>query len=217
MKRIFVALTLAMFLMSLGFFTSKVTAAEVGTATISVKDLYSMANRKSYRLGLRAGIISPTDNINVNKDSTFDLGLEFDAKLNENLDVGPRFGIISKKLATSSGSVNDSYTAIKFGFGGRMYLAYWGDYGSTHGFVNAYVAAEGDYYIASKSTAVVAAAPASFAGIGGYGGAGVEFAFGPNTGGYAEVGYQRTSIKATDNSELPLDGYIAAGGARLAF
>ena len=188
---------------------------KVGEAIVSVKDLFSMANRKSYRLGLRAAMISPTDNLNINKDSTFDLGLEFDAKLNENLDVGPRFGLISRKLQT--GAINASYTAIKFGFGGRMYLAYWGDYGSTHGFVNAYVAGSGDYYIANKGDAVVATSPSSFAGLGVYGGAGIEFAFGPNTGGYAEVGYQKTNIKSSDNQKLPLDGYIAAVGARLAF
>ncbi len=102
--------------------------------------VYSLAQRKSYRLGLRGGIISATDTINVSKNSTFDLGLEFDAKLNENFDTGPRFGIISKKLQNTSGTVDANYTAIKFGFGGRIYTMYWGEYGSTHGFFNLYLA-----------------------------------------------------------------------------
>lgn len=214
-KMLFVVPFLTAFLMVSLFNSPAPAEVKAGEAIVSVKDLFSMNNRKSYRLGLRAGMISPTDNINLNKDSTLDLGLEFDAKLNENLDLGPRFGFISKKLLT--GAANASYTAIKFGFGGRMYLAYWGDYGSTHGFVNAYVAASGDYYIANKGSAVVAASPASFAGLGVYGGAGVELAFGPNTGGFVEAGYQRTSIKSTDSQELPLDGIIVAAGARLAF
>jgi hypothetical protein len=182
--------------------------------------VFSLAQRKSYRLGLRGAILSPTDTINVSKDSSFDLGLEFDAKLNENFDCGPRFGIISKKLQNTGGSVNANYTAIKFGFGGRIYSMYWGEYGSTHGFFNLYFAAEGDYYIASKAfdIASLATNPSSLAGLGGYGGVGLELAFGPNTGGFVEVGYQKTSIKdSTGNYALPLDGYVMAAGARLAF
>lgn len=213
MKKLLSALFVLVFVSS--FILPAFSEIQAGQAVVSVKDLFSMANRKSYRLGLRAAIISPSDNINLNKDSTMDFGLEFDAKLNENIDAGPRFGIVSKKLQT--GATNASYTAIKFGFGGRMYLAYWGDYGSTHGFINAYVAGSVDYYIASKASEVTLNSPASFAGLGAYGGAGVELAFGPNTGGFAEAGYQKTSIKSTDNQALPLDGFIVAVGARLAF
>ncbi|KAF0133608.1 MAG: hypothetical protein FD145_1224 [Candidatus Saganbacteria bacterium] len=212
MKKIAICV-LVSFVFSLIFYG--VSLAQAGEAKISIKDLFSMANRKSYRLGLRGAFISSSDDVNLNKDSVIDLGLEFDAKLNENLDVGPRFGFVSKKLLTSA--TNATYNAIKFGFGGRMYLMYWGDYGSTHGFVNAYVCAEGDYYIASKSAEIVVTSPASFAGLGAYGGAGIELAFGPNTGGYAEVGYQRTSIKSSDNQKLPIDGIVIATGARLAF
>jgi hypothetical protein len=181
--------------------------------------VFSLAQRKSYRLGLRGALLSPTDSISVSKDSTIDLGLEFDAKLNENFDCGPRFGLISKKLNNTGGTVNANYTAIKFGFGGRIYTMYWGEYGSTHGFFNLYIAAEGDYYTVNKSSDVTSLAtnPSSFAGLGGYGGVGVELAFGPNTGGFAEVGYQKTSIKSSSNEEFPLDGYVAAVGARLAF
>lgn len=177
--------------------------------------VYSLANRKSYRLGLRGAIISPTDNINLSKDSTFDLGLEFDAKLNENLDTGPRFGVISKKL--NSSTVNANYTAIKFGFGGRIYTMYWGEYGSTHGFFNLYVALEGDYYVVNKSSDISGTNPSQFAGLGGYGGVGIELAFGPNTGGFVEAGYQKTSIKDSSNVEFPMDGYVVAAGTRLAF
>lgn len=214
MKKIIIVVVIVLFLLAPMVLCSSAFGIE-GTATVSVKDLFNMANRKSYRLGLRAAMISASDDVNLNKDSTLDFGLEFDAKLNENLDVGPRFGLVSKKLLT--GVTDASYTAIKFGFGGRMYLMYWGDYGSTHGFANAYIAGEGDYYIANKSSAIIATSPSSFAGIGVYGGAGIELAFGPNTGGYAEVGYQRTSIKSSDSQRLPIDGLVLAAGARLAF
>jgi len=180
--------------------------------------VYSLAQRKSYRLGLRLGMISPTDTINVNKDSTFDLGLEFDAKLNENLDTGPRFGIVTKKLQTAV--LGGNYSIIKFGYGGRIYAMYWGEYGSSHGFFNLYVNAEGDFYTANRSSDLsgLASGPSTFAGMGGYGGVGIELAFGPNTGGFVELGYQKTSIKdSTGNAELPLDGYVLAAGARLAF
>ena len=181
--------------------------------------VFSLAQRKSYRLGLRGGIISPTDTINVDKNSTFDLGLEFDAKLNENLDTGPRFGLISKKLQNTGGTVNANYTAIKFGFGGRIYTMYWGEYGSTHGFFNLYLALEGDYYTVSKTSDITSLAtnPSSFAGVGGYGGVGIELAFGPNTGGFVEAGYNKTSIRSSSNEEFPLDGYVVAAGTRLAF
>src|SRR3989338_11601638 len=184
MKRIFaVLIVLAVFSGCLSFYAaSALTKEEAGV-------VFSLAQRKSYRLGLRGGIISPTDNINVDKNSTFDLGLEFDAKLNENLDTGPRFGLISKKLQNTGGTVNANYTAIKFGFGGRLYTMYWGEYGSTHGFFNLYLAAEGDYYTVSKTSDITSLAtnPSSFAGVGGYGGGGIGVGFGPNTGGF-EIG-----------------------------
>src|SRR3989338_1725332 len=96
-----------------------------GTSTIKTQDLYSLSQRKTYRLGLRGSFLSPTDSINLNKESAFDFGLEFDAKLNENLDTGPRFGIASKKLQTTLASAN--YTAMKFGYGARIYTMYWGE------------------------------------------------------------------------------------------
>jgi len=215
MKKIAV-ITSALFIFScfLGLYAASALTKEEANI------VYSLAQRKSYRLGLRAAILSPTDTINVSKDSSFDLGFEFDAKLNENFDCGPRFGIISKKLQNTGGTVNANYTAIKFGFGGRIYTMYWGEYGSTHGFFNLYFAAEGDYYIANKASDVTSLAtnPSSLAGMGGYGGVGLELAFGPNTGGFVEAGYQKTSVKdSTGNYELPLDGYVLAAGARLAF
>ncbi|MFA4844376.1 MAG: hypothetical protein WC632_05450 [Candidatus Margulisiibacteriota bacterium] len=182
--------------------------------------VYSLAQRKSYRLGLRASIISPTDNIQVSKDAAYDLGLEFDAKLNENLDTGPRFGLIGKKLNNGT-SVNANYTAIKFGYGGRIYTMYWGEYGSSHGFFNLYITGQVDYYVVNKTSDITSGGaltnPSAFAGIGGYGGVGVELAFGPNTGGFIEAGMQRISVKATAGEEFPLDGYVIATGARLAF
>ncbi|MBI5078563.1 hypothetical protein HZB08_00885 [Candidatus Saganbacteria bacterium] len=193
-------------------------AAEGGEVKMSLKELYSLSNRKSYRLGLRGSVISPTDSINVNKDSTMDFGLEFDAKLNENFDNGPRFGIVSKKLKVGS-TIDANYTAMKFGFGGRIYMLYWGEYGSTHGFFNLYAAGEADYYTVNKAADItnLATNPPSFAGMGVYGGIGVELAFGPNTSGFVEAGYQKTNIKSSSNDELPLDGYVVATGARLAF
>ncbi|MBU1617332.1 MAG: hypothetical protein KKF06_06155 [Candidatus Margulisbacteria bacterium] len=199
-------------------FAGEILAIE-GTATIAAKDLYNLAQRKTYRLGIRGCLLSPTDNVNVSKDSTFDLGLEFDAKLNENLDTGPRFGLILNKKLQLGSSVDATYTLVKFGYGARIYTMYWGEYGSSHGFFNLYISAEIDYYTGNKVSdgTPLATNPSSFAGLGGNAGVGVELAFGPNTGGYAEVGYQRTSIKDTNNVELPLDGYILAAGVRLAF
>lgn len=186
-----------------------------GEVKMQLKDFYTLANRKSYRLGIRGGIISPTDTINLNKDSTFDFGLEFDAKMNENVDSGPRFGLISKKLKT--GTTDASYLAVKFGFGGRIYVFYWGEMSSTHGFFNAYVGGTIDYYNASKTSEITAGSPPSFAGFGGYANTGIELAFGPNAGGFVEAGYQRTSIRSSDSQTLPLDGFIVQAGARLAF
>lgn len=217
MKNKFVLLIVSVLCFSFAAAVAPVFALE-GQATISAKDLYSLSQRKTYRLGLRGGIISPTDNINVNKDSTFDVGLEFDAKLNENVDSGPRFGVISKKLKVGT-TVDANYTALKFGFGGRLYTMFWGETGSSHGFFNLYLNGEVDYFAVSKAGDVTSLVtnPSTFAGLGGYGGVGVELAFGPNSGGYVEAGYQKTSIKSAANDEFPLDGYVVAAGARLAF
>jgi len=194
--------------------------AQVDEATVTTKvNLPALLSRKSYRLGIRAGLISPTDTINVNKDSTFHVGLEFDAKLNENLDTGPRFSYISKKFKDSTSTVDATYSVIAFGYGARIYLTYWGDYGSTHGFFNAYLSGELDYYIASRASDLLGGlgSPQSYAGFGGSAGGGVELAFGPNTTGFADIQYLKTSINPTSGTQFPLDGIIINVGTRLAF
>lgn len=186
-----------------------------GTATIKASDLTALAVRKTYRLGLRLSMISPTKDVLLAKDAAYDLGLEFDAKLNENLDTGPRFGVCSFK--NKQAGFDATYTVMRFGYGARIYVLSWGEYSSTHGFANAYVEAEANYYTANKATEVTISSPSSFAGFGGNVGAGIELAFGPNTGVFAQIDYSRTSIKNSSNNSLPLDGYIVAAGTRLAF
>lgn len=212
MKKILLAAGLILILFS-PLFLLPALAIE-GTATVPVKDLFALANRKTYRLGIRGTLISPTSNILITKNSIMDFGLEFDAKLNENLDTGPRFGYLSYSPKTSA--VDGSYGILKFGYGARIYFAYWGDYGSTHGFVNAYGDAEVDYYTATMSGGTLTSPP-NAAGVGGYVGGGLEFAFGPNTSGFAGVGYQKTSINSGDGKEIPLDGFLVQVGTRLAF
>jgi hypothetical protein len=186
-----------------------------GTTTIKTSDLLSLANRKTYRLGIRLSMISPNKDILISKDTTMDLGLEFDAKLNENLDTGPRFGLCSFK--NNQAGFNATYTVMRFGYGARIYVASWGEYTSSHGLLNAYLEAEANYYTANKANEVTLSAPSTFAGFGGNVGAGIEMAFGPNTGVFAQVDYSRTSIKDSANNSLPLDGFILAAGTRLAF
>ncbi|MFH1826355.1 MAG: hypothetical protein ABH823_03600 [bacterium] len=172
--------------------TSVPAQAVEGTATIRAQDLYSLAQRKTYRLGIRAGYISPTAST---VSSAYDVTLEFDAKLNENLDTGPRFGLAYYQVTGS-----DAVSVAKIGYGARMYLTYWGDYGSSHGFVNVYIDGQADYYTGQNVS-----------GFGGYGGAGLELAFGPNATGYACAAYQKIS------GEVPLDGILIQVGTRLAF
>jgi hypothetical protein len=214
MKKVLMAMVTVSMLMGSALFIRPALGLE-GEVKMSVKELYSLSNRKSYRLGLRLGIISPTSDVLITKDSTYDFTFEFDAKLNENLDLGPRIGFASYKPKTAA--YEATYGLMKFGFGGRLYLTYFGDYGSTHGFANIYVDGEADYYTASKGSEVTVGAPPSFAGFGAYGGAGVELAFGPNATGYVSAAYQKTSIKSSDDKELPLDGYVIQVGTRLAF
>jgi hypothetical protein len=212
-KSLALGLLVSLFLVSAGLLPA---LAVEGTATIKASDLYSLANRKSYRLGVRGSIISPTRDVLVTKDSSFDFGLEFDAKLNENLDTGPRFGYSSFKN-NQGAAVNATYAIMRFGYGARVYALYWGDYGSTHGFANLYFVAEANYYTANKGNAVVAASPSSYAGLGGQVGAGLEFAFGPSTGAFVEADILKTSVKDSLGTSLPLDGYILAAGARMSF
>ncbi|MCU0641749.1 MAG: outer membrane beta-barrel protein [Candidatus Margulisbacteria bacterium] len=187
-----------------------------GTTTIKTADLFSLANRKTYRLGIRGSLLTPTKDVLVSKDSSFDLGLEFDAKLNENLDTGPRFGYSSFKN-NQGAAVNATYSILRFGYGARIYLASWGETTSTHGLVNAYLNAEANYYTANKGDAVVATSPSTYAGLGGQVGAGAEFALGPNTSVFADFNILKTSVKDSGGTELPLDGYTLQAGTRLAF
>ena len=186
----------------------------------SVKEVSDLTrellNRKTYRLGLRVGMMSPTDSITVTKDSAFNFGVDFDAKMNENLDMGPRFTYQSTKYNDGS-TINATYGVLMFGFGARLYLTYWGDYGSTHGFFNAYISGDANYCAASKSSAVISASQASFAGFAANGGAGLELAFGPNATGFVDVRYQRSSIKDSTGVKFPLDGFVLSIGSRMAF
>lgn len=202
-------------------------AAEVAPATVPVGsdltkatvvtqvDLPALLSRKTYRLGIRAGLLSPTEDINLTKDSSFNIGLDFDAKMNENLDWGPRFTYQSVKYKTAV--IDATYGVLMFGYGARMYLSYWGDYGSTHGFVNAYIAGEANYCVANKSSEVLAASPANFAGFAANGGVGIELAFGPNSTGFVDLRYQKSSIHDSAGVKFPLDGYVINVGTRLAF
>jgi hypothetical protein len=186
-----------------------------GTTTLKTSDLLSLANRKTYRLGVRLSMISPSKDVLLSKDSTYDLGLEFDAKLNENLDTGPRFGLCTFK--NNQAGFNANYTVMRFGYGARIYVLSWGEYTSSHGLANVYLEGEANYYTANKANEVTLGAPSTFAGFGGNIGAGVEMAFGPNTGVFAQLDYSRTSIKDSNSNSLPLDGFIIAAGTRLAF
>jgi len=187
-----------------------------GTTTVKTSDLISLANRKTYRLGIRGSFLSPTSNLLVTKDSSFDIGFEFDAKLNENLDTGPRIGYCSFKNNQGAG-LNANYSIMRFGYGVRIYVASWGEMTSTHGMANAYFNAEGNYYTANRGDAVVLASPSTFAGLGGQVGAGVEFGLGPNTSVFVDANILKADIKDSNNNELPLSGYTLQAGTRLAF
>lgn len=177
-----------------------------------------LTNRKTYRLGIRVGLLSPNDSVNITKDSPFMVGFDFDAKLNENFDTGPRITYQRTKYNNGS-SINADYGVLMFGYGGRLYLSYWGDYGSTHGFFNLYLTADVDYCIANKSSDVLTSgiSPSTFSGFAANAGAGLELAFGPNATGFVDVRYQRSSIKDSAGSKFPLDGFALNIGTRLAF
>jgi len=217
MKKISILCLAAVLVLTGFFFVGISSAADIKEATITAKvDLPALMSRKNYRLGVRAGLLSPTDSVNVSKDSTFTIGLDFDAKLNENLDSGPRFTYVSKKF-NDGGTTNATYGVLMFGYGARVYLTYFGDYGSTHGFFNAYLAGEINYAAASKSSEILANSPSGYAGFIANGGVGLELAFGPNTTGFVDIRYQKASIKDSGGSSLPLDGIMINFGTRLAF
>lgn len=195
----------------------EIKSAAPAASVKEVSDLTrELLNRKTYRLGVRLGLLSPTDDITVTKDSAFNVGLDFDAKLNENLDTGPRFSYQSKKYNTAAG-VDATYGVLMFGYGARVYVMYWGDYGSTHGFFNMYIAGDVNYCAASLSSQVSASAPSSFAGFAANGGVGLEMAFGPNATGFVDVRYQKSSVKDAAGLKFPLDGFVLSAGSRMAF
>jgi|GEM_PF-6957586 len=179
-------------------------------------NLPAILQRKDYRLGIRVGLMSPTDSKTVTKDSPFSLGFDFDAKLNENFDLGPRITYVNKKFDNGT-TVNASYGLLMFGFGGRIYLTYFGDYGSTHGLFNAYVAGDLNYAIASKTSDLLAASPATFSGFVLNAGGGLEAAFGPNTAGFIDLRYQKGTTKDASGISFPDEGFVLSLGTRLSF
>lgn len=178
---------------------------------------WDYASGKDHRYGIGGQIYSPTDNIDLNKNTIIGLNAELDLRLNENICTGPRIGIIGRQLYTAL--TNASYTAIKAAYGGKVYAgdwlySNWSGYSSFRSTVFPYINAELQYYFANRLSEFLAGSPASFAGPGAYIGLGSEMMFGKNTFGYLEFGYQRTSIKSADSQEFPLDGYLLAGGVR---
>lgn len=214
-KYLIVCLAAACLFTGLGYLG--VAFAQVHAATITAKvDLPALLTRKTYRLGVRVGAMTQGDSYNINKDSAITIGLDFDAKLNENLDTGPRFTYVSQRY-NNGNTINATYGVLMFGYGARMYLTYFGDYGSTHGFANAYIAGELNYAAASKSSDVLATSPSNYAGFVANAGVGLELAFGPNSTGFVDVRYQRSSVKDSNNSSFPLSGFLLNFGTRLAF
>ncbi|MCX5749715.1 MAG: hypothetical protein NTZ10_05685 [Candidatus Saganbacteria bacterium] len=180
-------------------------------------DLPALMNRKTYRLGVRGGLISVSDTTNIQAEGTATFGFDFDAKLNENLDTGPRFTYIWKRYNNGT-TVNGSYGIMAFGYGARIYVTYWGDYGSTHGYLNAYLTGDINYCAANRLTdSRTGGSPSSFSGFAANAGAGIEAAFGPNTTGFVELKYQKSGLRDSNNVELPLDGFVFNLGTRLAF
>lgn len=213
MKKIFSFL--AVFVLGL---TAAVPAYAIeGTSTVKTQDLLAMSQKKSYRLGLKVSMISPTKDTLVTKTAAYDFGLEFDARLNQNLDTGPRFGI-SSFVNNQGAALDATYSILRFGYGARMYVLSWGD-SSAHGIANLYVAGEANYYAANKASemATIGTSPSSFAGFGAQVGTGIEFGLGPDTGAFAQIDYLRTSIKDNASHLLPLDGFALSAGARMAF
>ena len=205
-------------------FLSSISFAEEGTITLTLKEYQTLLQKKSYRLGLRAGVLLPVEATSFKDKTAIQGGLEFDAKLNENLDTGPRIAYCLANM--SSLDLNASYAILQFGYGARLYLLSWGESGSSHGLINLYTTAEMQFMIANKtkddmdtsmSSFGLITNPSSFAGIGLYGGAGIEIGFSQNTGAYLEVGYQTTRLKSSDDEVLPLQGMLVTSGLRLSF
>ncbi|MCX5749714.1 MAG: hypothetical protein NTZ10_05680 [Candidatus Saganbacteria bacterium] len=181
-------------------------------------NLPALLTRKDYRLGIRFGLMAPCDSVSVTKDWPFAIGFDFDGKLNKNLDIGPRITYVNKKFNNGT-SVNANYGFLMLGFGGRLYLAYFGDYGSAHGFLNAYLAGDINYAIANKGFDLLpsSSSPSSFSGFVANAGIGMEAAFSPNNTGFVDVRYQKGSTKDSNGISFPDEGFLLSLGTRLSF
>lgn len=203
----------------LGFFLVELLPVypEEGKVTLTLQEYQKLLQKKTYRLGFRAGMLFPSDATTLKDKSAIQGGLEFDAKLNENLDTGPRIAV--SQLTVEQSDVNASYSVLQFGYGGRFYLLSWGEDASSHGLVNLYGSLEIQFMIANKisDVNVLLTNPSNYAGFGGYGGVGLEIGFGANSSGYGEMGYQLTQLKSSNDKALPLKGYLITAGLRLSF
>ncbi|OGC36856.1 hypothetical protein A2311_02950 [candidate division WOR-1 bacterium RIFOXYB2_FULL_48_7] len=173
-----------------------------------------VAAKRNHRIGVGLAVLSPTSDILVTRNSTIGLNIDYDTKVNENLDIGVTLGYLSYRPKTAT--YDAGYGILKCGLTGRIYLASWNVGKTDHGLANFYLDIEGNAFSANKQEEFLSGSPASFSGLGVAGGLGMEMMYGPAATLYAAALYQRTAIKSTDNIELPLDGYVIQVGTRVA-
>jgi hypothetical protein len=175
---------------------------------------------KTHRLGMRAGVYSPRLHSNA---VGADLELQFHAKIHENVDSGPSFGLFYRSL--KNGDEVSNYFIVPLTFHFRVYPFSRGEGSGHHGWFSPYALVTAGYYFSmlANSNKINDTGIVIPEGLGGFGilaGAGIELGtLGlvtiPDFVWFIEATYRKCSMKSRRDYGLNLDGITLSMGARM--
>lgn len=174
---------------------------------------------KSHRLGFRSGVYFPSIKA---KSMGLDFEAQFNAKIHQNVDSGPKFGLFFRQVSTAEET--STYVVVPLNFTFRFY-PFSRTKDSTHGWFAPYAAVDGGYYFSllldsnliNDNTVVI---PEGLGGFGGAAGIGLELGtFGivsiPDFLWFVEAQYRYAHMTSRRNYDLQLDGFTVSFGCRM--
>lgn len=186
---------------------------------ISVQAAENLDYGKSHRFGVRGGFYYPAVKA---KALGFDLETQWNAKIHQNVDSGPKIGLFYRSIKNETEESDYIIVPITFTF--RFYpLSRSAD--STHGWLAPYAMVNAGYYFSlllesNKFNASDTIIPEGLGGFGFSGGIGLELGtLGiisiPDFVWFIEAQYRKASMDSRRNYALNLDGFTVSLGFRM--
>jgi hypothetical protein len=171
-------------------------------------------DRKNISIVIQGKLLIPVNTgTNLNNLPSIGSGGDISLKTSDTMDQFVKADIVYRRLETEVGT-NAAYTVMHIGYGAKLYLYQWGEFGKSYGLFNLYAIGSIDGCFANRNELVSGTAPSDFSGLGLTLGAGIEFIFSPFSSFTGEIIYQRAELKVGD-VQLPLDGFTLSAGIKV--